>query len=103
MAQITIQYFEGCPNWRHLHATVDALLAELSVDAMVELQRVETRDEALRLGFHGSPTLLVGGVDPFADEDAPVGLGCRVYRTESGFAGEPPDAEIRAALIKYAS
>jgi hypothetical protein len=103
MAQITIQYFDGCPNWRHLHTTVIALMSELGVNAAVELQRVDSQEEAVKVRFRGSPTLLVGGVDPFADEDAPFGLGCRVYRTESGIAGEPPEDEIRAALIKFAS
>ncbi len=29
-------------------------------------------------GFHGSPSILVDGIDVFADEDAAVGLSCRV-------------------------
>lgn len=42
--------------------------------------RVETIEEAERLGFHGSPSILVDGVDVFA-EPAGVGLSCRIYRT----------------------
>lgn len=98
--QVTIQYFDGCPNWKHLHSAVESLMAELAVDGAIGLQRVETQEEAEKVGFRGSPTLLVGGVDPFADENAPFGLGCRLYATESGFAGEPPIDEVRAALVK---
>lgn len=29
-------------------------------------------------GFRGSPSILVDGIDVFADEDAAVGLSCRV-------------------------
>jgi len=35
----------------------------------------------------GSPTILVGGVDPFAGVDGPLSLACRLYR---GIAGVEP-------------
>jgi hypothetical protein len=42
------------------------------------LERVETHEEAVRLGFRGSPTILVDGRDPFADGRGDLGLACRV-------------------------
>lgn len=33
--------------------------------------------------------LLIDGVDPFADPNAPVGLSCRVYTTDTGYRGSP--------------
>ena len=41
----------------------------------VTLQAVPTAEEAEAVGFRGSPTVLVDGVDPFADPAAPVGPG----------------------------
>ncbi|MFI2204210.1 hypothetical protein ACH47Z_26165 [Streptomyces sp. NPDC020192] len=35
-------------------------------------------EEAERLGMHGSPTLLVGGTDPFARPGQEPSLSCRV-------------------------
>jgi hypothetical protein len=55
-------------------------------------------EEALRLGFRGSPTILLDGQDPFADQDAPVGLACRLYATEGGLQGAPTIDQLRAAL-----
>ena len=66
--EITIQYFDGCPNWK---AAREAVLKAAPV-AHVTLQYVGTDEEAQRVGFRGSPTILLDGVDPWADQDAPV-------------------------------
>ena len=42
--------------------------------------------------------MLVDGRDPFADPDAPVGLACRLYRTEEGLAGSPTVEQLLAVL-----
>ena len=60
------------------------------------------RAEAERLGFRGSPTILLDGRDPFAATGDPVGLSCRVYRNEEGLEGAPSLARLRAALLKAA-
>lgn len=78
--RITLQYFDDCPNWRIAEDRLRAALAELGrPDEVIERQRVETPEEAERVGFGGSPTILVDGVDPFADPSGPAGYACRVY------------------------
>lgn len=96
MTEVTLQYFNGCPNWQ----TTQARLADLAVEYgfTITHQRVETPEDADRLGFRGSPTVLVDGVDPFARGDEPVGLACRVYATEDGPQGSPTTAQLRDAL-----
>jgi hypothetical protein len=59
------------------------------LDTDVVLVEVATPEDAERLRFRGSPTVLVDGRDPFAEEDAPVGLSCRVFRTREGLQGAP--------------
>ncbi len=100
---ITLQYFDGCPNWETTRHDVAGLLDELELPATITLQRIESPEEAEACGFRGSPTLLVDGVDPFADPDAPVGLACRIYITEAGPAGSPSPAQLRKALTAPAS
>jgi hypothetical protein len=102
MTKIVIQYFDGCPNWKHLQTTVETLTSELGMDSTIELQRIETPEDAVKLRFRGSPTLLVDGVDPFADDDAPFGLGCRVYRTDTGISGEPTYDQLRSVMDQSA-
>jgi hypothetical protein len=62
------------------------------------LERVETAEDAERLRFIGSPTILVDGRDPFAGAEAAFGLTCRVFQTPKGLAGSPTPDQLRAAL-----
>ena len=94
---ITLLYFDGCPNW----VAADQRLSELAAerpDIRLTRHRVETPEEAQRVGFHGSPSILVDGVDPFADPHMVVGLACRIYATPDGPAGAPTLDQLRKVL-----
>ncbi len=96
---ITIQYFEGCPHWKLADERVQKVLRGLSrSDLNLEYQLIDSPADAERVGFHGSPTILIDGRDPFATGSEPVGLTCRVYRTEQGPQGAPTEAELRRLL-----
>lgn len=97
--QITLRYFDGCPNWRIAQGRLRVALADAgATDSAIALERVETHEEAVRLGFQGSPTILIDGDDPFADERADIGLACRVYATPEGVQGAPSVDQLRTAL-----
>ena len=66
----------------------------------VILEAVETPGDAERLEFWGSPSLLVDGRDPFADQAGPVGLSCRIYRTEQGPRGALSVARLVPAVAQ---
>ena len=94
--RLQLLYFPECPHWR----VADERLSEVAgrFGLSVEHQVVTTAEEADRVSFRGSPTILVDGVDPFAIGDEPVGLSCRIYRTPQGYAGSPTTTQITAAL-----
>ena len=96
---VTIQYFDGCPNWQtardHLQAAVEQCG---SLDVRVSWAVVDTEEKAVACGFRGSPTILVDGLDPFADPDAGVGLSCRLFATDGGLAGAPTVEMLVRAL-----
>lgn len=94
---ITLQYFDGCPNWKVLDRRVAEAL-DGRPDVTINHRLIETHEEAVHLGFHGSPTILIDGTDPFAEEDAPVGLACRVFQTPDGLVGSPTVEQLRTAL-----
>ncbi|MEO8324032.1 MAG: thioredoxin family protein [Actinomycetota bacterium] len=95
---ITLQYFDGCPHWKHTDRDLNEAIDLAGVDASINYQKVGSQSEADRLMFRGSPTILISGRDPFADPDAPTGLSCRVYRTGEKLSGSPGVAALQAAL-----
>ncbi len=97
--KVTLQYFDGCPNWKETEAHIETLRWE-GFDLNIHRQLIDSPDTAEELGFRGSPSVLIDGVDPFSNPDAPVGLACRVYVTESGYAGSPSLYQLRTAIRK---
>jgi hypothetical protein len=96
--KVELLWFPGCPNWRETDGRLRAALALAGSDAEVVLVEVTTPEDAERLRFRGSPTVLVDGRDPFADEAAPVGLSCRVFRTPDGLRGAPTVDQLVGVL-----
>lgn len=68
-------------------------------DVTVALERVDTAEDAQRLGFRGSPTILVDGDEPFA-EGAEVGLARRLFSTPDGPQGAPTVDRLRALFAR---
>ncbi len=95
--EIALLYFDGCPSWRIADQRLRAIAADRP-DITVRHHRVDTVEEADRVGFHGSPSILVDGVDVFADAGAGVGLSCRLYQTPDGPAGSPSVDQLRAVI-----
>jgi hypothetical protein len=90
-----------CPNV----AVLAARLAEVldgQADVEVEQFVVADQDVAIAVGMTGSPTLLVDGLDPFAEAGAVPSVSCRLYVEESGaVAGAPSTAQLRAVLAGH--
>lgn len=97
MIDVTIQYFDDCPNWRQVEQHLLQLRAG-GADIELRYEIIDTPEKAERAGFRGSPSLLIDGVDPFANRDDPIGLACRVYATEDGYAPAPSLQQLKAAI-----
>lgn len=87
--KVELLWFSGCPNWQETEGRLRQALVLAQVKEQVALVEVTTPEDAERLQFRGSPTVLVDGRDPFAEESDPVGLSCRVFRTPDGLRGAP--------------
>jgi hypothetical protein len=97
--RVTLRHFDGCPHWRTAHERLRQALREEGLSHVEPiLERLETPDEAERLRFVGSPTILVNGRDPFAGIDESFGMSCRVYQTPEGLAGSPTVEQLREVL-----
>ncbi len=93
--EIILQHFHDCPNWHVADRRLrEALIGLGRPDQPISYQRVEDPEEAERVSFGGSPTILIDGVDPYADPAGPAGYACRVYDGDAA----PTVAQLRQAL-----
>jgi hypothetical protein len=96
--RVELLYFEGCPSYRAAEETLRGVLTQ---DAKIELVAVNTDEEARRLRFPGSPSILIDGEDLFPVPDRTgYALGCRMYATPEGLKGVPTAAMLRDALAE---
>ncbi len=79
------------------------VFAEKEMEATIERIIVQTNADARKLGFLGSPTLKVNGVDvePDARERTDFGMTCRVYQVDGRLLGSPPKKMIEEALVAF--
>jgi hypothetical protein len=96
--RVTVQYFDGCPHWQVADQRLKTVLAVRRDDIHVEYQLIDSAEKAEQAGFHGSPSILIDGHDPFVTGEEPIGLTCRVFHTERGREGSPSEDQLRAAL-----
>jgi len=97
---VEVLYFDGCPSREALLPRLRRLLDDAGIAAEIDLRRVDSPEAAEHERFLGSPTLRIDGsdVDPAAAERTDYGLKCRLYPTDDGLRGMPPDDWIRNAL-----
>lgn len=97
--RVELLYFDGCPNYEALLPRLRELIGP---DQELELRPIDTVEQAERERFLGSPSVRIDGrdVDPAAGERDDFGLKCRLYRSDEGASGVPPDEWIRAALAQ---
>lgn len=97
--KVTIQYFDGCPHWRIAEERLRKVVQDLPNDNVtLEYQLIDSPDTADRVGFLGSPTILIDGRDPFVTGTEGVGMTCRVFLTEHGVQGAPTEAQLRGLI-----
>lgn len=94
--EITVLYVEDCPNLAPLLAGLEELLAGRH-DTVVTTRLVTGDSLVGEPSFHGSPTVLVDGRDPFPHAVV-SGPACRSYVNGGSVTGRPGRAELAAAL-----
>lgn len=87
--RVQLLYVDGCPNWQVADTRLREALETLGRPVEVARVVLTTPEQVEQWNFHGSPSVLVDGEDPFAQPGTPVGLSCRLYRTPHGVDGSP--------------
>ncbi|WP_051699651.1 hypothetical protein [Streptomyces sp. NRRL F-4474] len=98
-ARVTVLNVPDCPNAPLIRQRITEALRGWVVP--VEWIEVHDADEAIRQGMSGSPTLLLDGADPFAEEGLQPGMSCRLYRHADGTTeGAPATADLHRVLTE---
>ena len=95
--EVRILYFEDCPNVGLAEQRVREV-SDGDPEIRVVSQRVADPGEAEAAGVHGSPTILIDGVDPFVEPGTETSWACRVFVSADGIQGAPSTEQLRAAM-----
>jgi hypothetical protein len=97
--KVEIFYFEGCPNYKPASERLRAVIHQEGTSADVDEIGVPNEAAARDLGFLGSPTIRINGVDiePASRNAGVTGFACRCY------AGGLPSTEMIQAALQEAS
>ncbi len=92
---VEVLYFQGCPNHRPAVDRVREILREEGISADVGEVEVPDAATAQSLGFLGSPSIRINGLDiePAARSASEFGMMCRTY-TEGGTRTGLPSREL---------
>ena len=99
--KIHFLYYEDCPSHDEALSRLKKCVEAEGISADIEIVKVETTDEAEKLRFVGSPTIIIDGLDIDPPVNPHYALTCRAYRLEDGrISPLPSEAMIRRALRK---
>ncbi|MDT8437012.1 MAG: arsenate reductase ArsC [Gemmatimonadota bacterium] len=87
----------GCPNAGPTEELLHEVAGRLAPGAEIARTVVEDAEEAVRLGFPGSPTVRIAGEDLEGPDTGPGAMACRRYE---GGAGVPPRWLVEARLLR---
>jgi copper chaperone CopZ len=98
--KIEVLYFEGCPNHQPAVERIQEVLKEESIPAEVLQIDVQNAAVAREIGFLGSPSIRVNGLDvePAARSARDYGMMCRTYVVDDRREGLPPREMVRQAI-----
>jgi hypothetical protein len=72
---VQLQMSPGCGHGQKTVELVRGVLGQLAPGVRLEIVEVRTMEDAERLGFRGSPTVLIDGTDIEPGPHGGVGLG----------------------------
>jgi hypothetical protein len=103
MLRVTFQYIDDCPSHEQALARLRKVLNEEGVSAKIDVIKIESEEQAKRLRFVGSPTILVNGIDIDPQPIDQYGLACRAYQLEDGRISPLPSEEMIRRAIRRES
>ena len=92
---------DDCPHAERAEDIARRALANNGHTPVIERVYVGDIEDAANLGFHGSPTLRIDGIDVVPPpRDVPINTGCRLYQQPDGSLDGVIPAETIAAEVE---
>lgn len=96
--EVDLAVVPQCPHQAAAEALLHQALVDIGAgDVSVQTITISDDDTAERLGFRGSPSFMVNGLDVLATTGPPA-VSCRIYQTPNGPSGLPALADLRQGL-----
>lgn len=99
---IQFLYSEDCPSHEAALSRLQQVLREEGIEAEVRVREVETEEQAIRLRFAGSPTIIIDGHDIVPLQNPHYALTCRAYRLEDGRISPLPSIMMIRRAVRAA-
>ncbi len=99
---IRFLYTEECQSHDEALRRLRQVLDDEGIKAEIELVRVETFEEAKKLRYSGSPTILINGKDIDPLENCEYAPACRAYRLEDGRISPLPSISMIRNAVRSA-
>lgn len=101
--KVELVYFDGCPHWQLAYERLRRAVRYADIgEVEISVVSVGRLEDAPAAGLVGSPTILIDGVDPFADDNRATGISCRIYETGNGLSGAPGVIRLTRELQRAA-
>ena len=97
--RVELLYWDGDPSYMQARQNLVEVLTEDAFETPIQMIAVDSEEDAAFLGFIGSPTIRIDGVDVFPERESP-GLRRRLYPADDGDGRTPVPGKrlIRAAV-----
>jgi hypothetical protein len=99
--KIEVLHIDRCPHFPAIDDAVKEALGRYGLTCPIVERKVGDQDMAVTIGFLGSPSVRINGLDiePSARHRTAFGMMCRTYE---GSGGVPSEELIRSAITKAA-
>lgn len=100
LVKISLLFVSGCPGAPLVKRYIDSIIADVGIDAEVNLMLIENDIDARRLRFIGSPTVRVDGLDVEVGlkDSNDFGIKSRIYLIDGKSSNHPPKSMIEDAI-----
>jgi hypothetical protein len=97
---VEFQYFEGCPNSKETLNNLLSLVEEGYLKKEeIKIIKIESPDDAEKLNFQGSPSILYNGIDIYnLEKSSGFTYNCRTYFIDGKITGILPKSFIKERI-----